>query len=81
MRAVGDYGAHVTYENLMKKCRRGMVIIDAIDSRIAGLYIGLFSFLRSFYSRSIEGVIYSANDRIDRCFIDKAGSVRRLIGG
>tara|TARA_R110002072_G_scaffold728_4_gene5572 strand:+ start:34026 stop:34142 length:117 start_codon:yes stop_codon:yes gene_type:complete len=29
---VSEYGANHTDENLMKKCRLGMVIIDGIDS-------------------------------------------------
>jgi antitoxin component of MazEF toxin-antitoxin module len=32
VRAVSEYGAHVTYKNLIKKCSRDMVIIDVIDS-------------------------------------------------
>jgi hypothetical protein len=34
VRAVSDYGGHITDEKLMKKSRLGMVIIDALDSKV-----------------------------------------------
>lgn len=36
---MSEYGANNTDENLMKKCRLGMVIIDGIDSLVNSLVI------------------------------------------
>jgi hypothetical protein len=37
VRAVSDYGAHITDEKLMKKSSLGMVIINVLDSGVLTL--------------------------------------------